>query len=804
MDKAIKAELLKMHEPRGFLTTESLTADQVEARARPMAKNIFKNREVLKIIVERHEPTIKKRWEKKATPKRTALLLQAWPNMPRSHRPDIAAWKQETKPSTRSKGRDTTPFMWPYINIEDLCKTEPLLLMLNSRARHAPDSFSAADISPTRFGIVCRMITPAMVSGGIMMFRGRKTPETYGQIYSRGSKEYQLECVLSERAHTLGEGLWILEIQDRLYSFLVNCCRKILHDIPEKSLLDSSLPSLPEPPLISAKIGSEGIESLAIASFEASYKLPADIDLDRLEAVVKAKLADSEDHLWSLREDPGYFANVLKEAKEHQPEDEPARHSQTHPGSKADLFWERVIHDALASALNEVDMWDGIYNKVVNLQKIARKYAGNISPEADLPLDLAMAFYELYAHLGHYQQDILDNGNLIRVLSASPPMRSHNVRGVPAPGDAGKLRAMLTIPEAPHTDAKSMLLWLFSSLSTFLKRFLFSPKTLLTELELLIRKDPSAKRLITGWVAKKIATFAIICECLHQISLYQPWAAGFKHDMILHRTALFQDIESSKKHTDVRSARAKDIWPIVAPHGRLTDGRFRYPASKRRTRENVEAMRRAEANLDHFWEPLLVSLTSIDGMSPRIQTLFKRELQRTGPWVEPAKLPKEDKAETVLVAPFGDLKLQNTAKVKVDSAVEKVKKKTRGQANPAPAPVGETENVPNEESQPARFKVDKSALKVFEALFFTPSASAHPGEVPWAAFLHAMMCVGFSAEKLYGSVWHFRPTKLDADRSIQFHEPHPSNKIPFTVARGYGRRLNRAYGWDGNMFELSS
>jgi hypothetical protein len=54
----------------------------------------------------------------------------------------------------------------------------------------------------------------------------------------------------------------------------------------------------------------------------------------------------------------------------------------------------------------------------------------------------------------------------------------------------------------------------------------------------------------------------------------------------------------------------------------------------------------------------------------------------------------------------------------------------------------------------------------------------------------------------YGSVWTFSPTKLKVETSINFHEPHPNGKIPFTVARRHGRRLNRSYGWHGGMFVL--
>jgi hypothetical protein len=87
-------------------------------------------------------------------------------------------------------------------------------------------------------------------------------------------------------------------------------------------------------------------------------------------------------------------------------------------------------------------------------------------------------------------------------------------------------------------------------------------------------------------------------------------------------------------------------------------------------------------------------------------------------------------------------------------------------------------------------------------VFFDPNVNTTPGRVTWNDFLHAMDSTGFSVQKLYGSVWHFQPTRLNIERSIQFHEPHPRGKIPFFIARRHGRRLNRAYGWFGSMFIL--
>jgi hypothetical protein len=94
------------------------------------------------------------------------------------------------------------------------------------------------------------------------------------------------------------------------------------------------------------------------------------------------------------------------------------------------------------------------------------------------------------------------------------------------------------------------------------------------------------------------------------------------------------------------------------------------------------------------------------------------------------------------------------------------------------------------------FKVDKRTHKVFKALFHSPYSPNLPSEVPWLDFLHAIVALGFSAEKAHGSAWNFflKATEVDIERSIPFHEPHSSKKIPFYWARRYVRRLARAYG----------
>lgn len=233
------------------------------------------------------------------------------------------------------------------------------------------------------------------------------------------------------------------------------------------------------------------------------------------------------------------------------------------------------------------------------------------------------------------------------------------------------------------------------------------------------------------------------------------------------------------------------------------DGRFAYPVDKKRTQQNTEKMILAENNLDLFWSKFDSNYRKLAGKNitacmgdhtPR-QRENGQQIERTSPWVEPIKekkadAPKEPKLWTEPASKDGKTPAKSKQKVKTKGAA--IEEST---PEPEPTPRDQSDKQP-------KFQVDKATLKVFNTLFFVPGQTNLPGEIPWVDFLRAMASTGFAAQKLYGSIWQFTPTNLDVERSIQFHEPHPAVKIRFPVARRMERRLTRAYGWHGGMFEL--
>ncbi|ESZ89746.1 hypothetical protein SBOR_9873 [Sclerotinia borealis F-4128] len=115
-----------------------------------------------------------------------------------------------------------------------------------------------------------------------------------------------------------------------------------------------------------------------------------------------------------------------------------------------------------------------------------------------------------------------------------------------------------------------------------------------------------------------------------------------------------------------------------------------------------------------------------------------------------------------------------------------------------------------------KFELKLNLFKVFKALLSMPKPRQQQGVIAWTDFLATIVEMGFEIQKRRGSSWQFKPTDKipvvlpemqrtgakQAGRHIIFHDPHPSLKIRFEIVRIMGRRLARAYGWTGEMFEM--
>ncbi|RKL16063.1 hypothetical protein BFJ68_g5314 [Fusarium oxysporum] len=332
------------------------------------------------------------------------------------------------------------------------------------------------------------------------------------------------------------------------------------------------------------------------------------------------------------------------------------------------------------------------------------------------------------------------------------------------------------------------------------------------ELERLMQADSRADALMSAHAAKILGNIAIIAQCLKQLELYQPWATQFDQ-VIQANIDLYRDAWSKTRGNFRQSHEAflRKEFDEAARVAKPSGGKFTYPYSKRRTKETVDTMRRAEANRDIVWAKIdqVTQKHVADFENTCVYELLSRPqtLRRTAEWVEPAKT--DSKAESITNRDLWELN-KPPSKLFLDEPAQESKKfkpeiksktKVKTKGDPTEPATAEEATPPAEATQP-KFAVDAKALTVFRTLFFDPEGTTTPGLIPWNDFLYAIAATGFKIEKLYGSVWQFTQTKLDVERDIHFHEPHPMGKIPFKTARRHGRRLMRTYGWHGGMFVL--
>ncbi|POS76705.1 hypothetical protein DHEL01_v204907 [Diaporthe helianthi] len=808
---------------------------------------IYDNWGLLEHIVQRHEALIQKRWSKKSIAKRRELLLAAWPNMARDRRPDIALTNRATALAAKLlqqgwkkllqlkqyEGSQREALLMPYMNLHNLTKTEPLLLMINARARQPPDVFSGRDIqfSTIRFDLTKWLD----LSGYVMDLNGTQSfPESYGEL-RQAPKEVSKVIFSADSRLTLvggvvsvGDGLWALEIQDRVYSFLLQMAQKILHDIPYGDLTGTKYSIQAEPPLPSANFPEDGVVTLANTNLEAIYSSPAQMDLDRLQSLLTAMASEAEDKLWALREDPGRFSEDMEDIRAHRSEYVLDLFGKQHSsittgvccGSDIRSLDNLLSTECLRWSCAKVEYWCGLVRDITALVEIKAQHFDNrdMQPGAPLPEPFALALCKLHFALSSVVQRRLLC--LRNVVYSSPPLRPYVRRASSETLDGFIIKVKEKSPR--HiAEFVRILGFLFFEQATKLSGCIGCVQLLLEEYDVFINTVPDAQQAVSSFVAEEISHITLLSECLRQINLFQPFKGASNTVLSMKgiRDVFMAHVDEKRQE----SAALLDFVPSAETQSiAVALTKIPYPVQKKPSAANVQAMQHAEMLLDQMWDAWLAEIEPRTGLPAQVKkVLFQqgRQLQRTPAWVQPEPVEFNNMARPqppfpeALVQPFGGIAIDDNTKAPV-RPVEKAKVKTRGTAVPRNLTMDEFQTAEPEGPSPVQtIQVDRRAIKVFSALFHIPSSTSQPGEVPWNDFLHAMRSAGFWMEKLYGSVWQFSPRRgndnnsnnihMGVDmRTILFHEPHPHSRIPFRQARRHGRRLARAYGWSGQTFVL--
>lgn len=474
-----------------------------------------------------------------------------------------------------------------------------------------------------------------------------------------------------------------------------------------------------------------------------------------------------------------------------------------------------------------------MHDKIIKLVKLKDKLFDRADPQVsvddDLPHELELAFCSLYFHL----EEELEPNLLMIVNRAkwSPPM-SYLFRRVPPRSSTDAIHGTLSgmgqvsvvssgaTPETGINGIETQYIWILHTIANIRARETFGLDTCVEEIDR-ISQHPQGKKLMTAHMQEMFSDIFIFAECIRQVKLFKPWADTFESRMVDDEKLATQVAAEWEESFKALNKLAEFFPKQSTCHIGAELFHMKYPVEKKRTKANVEAMQAAEAKLDTFWTQVIAKLDKAGLLKGRLGKVLSRpDPERTQDWAEPPKKQiKSDTAQPLAERPVNVTSsslLPGDQPSKILPLHPKEKAKTRGVARSPPTALGgDDEDLPTTAAAAAppeqTFHVDKRALKVFSMLYYQPSTVSPPGEIPWLDFLYAMYQVGFTCEKLGGSAWQFTPgpkLSLSGDgclyvRGIQFHEPHPTAKIPFRMARMYGRRLARAYGWAGATFRAA-
>ncbi|KAL7784141.1 hypothetical protein V8C37DRAFT_420743 [Trichoderma ceciliae] len=779
------------------------------------AQSISTSHETLHKILLRHESVIQARWAKKRPRQKQKILLELWPNMPKMHRPDFYAHRLAGYLDKDTEYRDW--YMWPYINEHDLTTRDSLLLLLNSRGYSKPSDFVDADVAAMRYGLEIKVLKSNYLSGYAIILSDAKSSEDYGKLVDISAYSEMELLDLDKDQISPYYGILILEAQERLLAFLVNCCKQILHDIPSENLVSGAFPILPEAP---KPVSDVDKFNLAVVAAEAPYRVPAKPNFKLIGLMLGAKASETKDHLVNLREDPAYFVNAMMAIKEHSSgnalfpgENEAAFYSSDH----GQLILSQDLAFVVGRAYTDFECFTDLHQQVQELELLHAKYETDILPTKDMPDEILLAMLKFQTCV--WQVAKIRRLALVRVVQNSPAWRRYfDCSGGLSTFQADKSNVKVTA-------VRRHLIWLLQCITHFDPNFPSLANAIyvclplfMDEIETLRENEAEAWELTSSLIGEIIDELAMLSQCMEQVDLYLRRIRDYGHSIAERQYD--GEIKWAKKmeHIYFLTKPGEAIYNSFAELADYGNKRFFYPWDRRRNRENVEAMQKAESNLDHFWAAADQNcFQKIKGfresfIGQQIQSL-RNTLRRTPDWVEEsepttkqARLTNANHGEfEIYKPPFTLCSDQSdiTGSLKQVSRLHsRSKVKTKGQPHKA---VTEPNVNTIEELIPSRLSlipVDARALKVFRVLFYNPEITSSPGEIPWKDFIHAMVCTGFSAQKLQGSMWQFSKTNDDGQQTILFHEPHPHKKLPFFVARSIGWRLNRHFQWSLEIFDL--
>ncbi|KAK0636134.1 hypothetical protein B0T17DRAFT_518203 [Bombardia bombarda] len=674
---------------------------------------LFKN---LNTIVQRYETRLQDRWVKMSKAQRLKILLEVWPGMALTHRPDLVDYR------AHGGVMDLSAYIWPYINQEDLSGSKPFLLLLNARGRHPPPSFAAADLRSLRFARKVKAIPVFQISESRSEERVLLQPDTYGTLWDPKGEYDLFQFGRHDHLNTclVGDALFLFEVQNKVLGLLYKCCVLISPEI----LTDPDYAVLPEYP---PKKESDLVKfrSLSYIVSEAPYLAPTPPDFELVASLLSAQTSECEDRLLLMRQDPEYLVEQLRtfNPEAHTGMDLSNLPEMNHQEFLAKLS-PTLVSTMLREVYGEIEIFSGVRQMALDLHVVWKLYSRERLLQPDTDLTNGYVFQLLRLHSG---------------LLGAATCCIERLDGIV------KINSMLRELIQKHFE-EDYSVWLFKTLLE--NKGPISPSSLLDELIRLLDQslqqasspspnsdfNPLLQRAITTPVISRfVGSLSVVLFCFEQASSALPWGE------LVHKKGLVETIKDGS---------GKNRKMFQAMLTALSE------------KSLVEAMKNSDYPTLELGQLLTTTPPPTGTTAIKDKALVSEQQQ---------KQPRQSTA--AMFASFWTVVDQQLLNCTDDDvyqlfslAPSSHKDMVAIRNNPSPDyTTAQLEPIGEEKTEIQ----DPRALKVFRVL-------------------------------LYGGLWCFSKEsglRLE-EQGVIFHEPlEPNTRIPFDVARRYGRRLNWAYGW---------
>ncbi|KEF50871.1 uncharacterized protein A1O9_13083 [Exophiala aquamarina CBS 119918] len=261
------------------------------------------------------------------------------------------------------------------------------------------------------------------------------------------------------------------------------------------SLIDDKIPTQPEPEPIAT--GWQEQPSLVSLWAKEPYRAPSQVDFKGLSTLVAAEQEATEDHIWALREDAGYFADGKPRL-------------DLSDRANRQIVRRKAIVGVVKQAYGDLLLWLG-------LRKLLTDLDGVIDPQNLRLLTLLFTLRRF--------SDLKVNALKVGV-PASSPLRSGFARDM---RDSTEMLGW----KYPKGEPYDHLIFLFQQMWTEDGREKLGLSNLVDELGRMIETDRREKARLSTWALKHVTDLGVLVHTTRVIGRYDEWSY-FRSDEDCH------------------------------------------------------------------------------------------------------------------------------------------------------------------------------------------------------------------------------------------------------------------------------